>query len=443
MEKNTIISYLFGKLFGMKCKKDPIKTLFEGKLTSEIKAPLGVYDLNDETQKEATNLFNQQVAGWSAKYDIDRIVGEVLWSDKDHLKGSGEVSATYNITPLHAFDDQAGHGDYYIVDATYTIMNKDMYHPNEARYHGGVRVRIGGFCLTNCEIETSIYDKNGKIDGVKLFASSPKPETFIQEKTYNINDSWNIGGSVTGGIKKSAGQKGEDDESSTEGSIQATFNWGVSHSKTETFKVSDLTIRNNSNTDTVRYDLINNNVVHFDWGCQYGLSDCSDFAKASLIFHAAWIWYIPGAKDNDESNKLIIRTKMVPQYRSCRFYSTEADYDEWHDKFERTGDINLELPNRAPSGYVTLNNDKDETITNVTFFREDGTVEYESKSSFIKGSVAKFCIPTGNFYMKFKSGKKASDMTEWIYATGKTFTITRGDTLNLVASFDFDPEKKD
>lgn len=440
-EKNTIISYLFGKLFGIKCKKDPITLLTEGKVTSTIQEPFGIVDLNDDTQKEATNVFNQQVAGWAAGYSIDRIVGSVLWSDDDHLTGNGEVSATYNITPLHAFDDQAGHGDYYIVDATYTIMNQNMYHPNHKNWHGGVQVRIGGFCLTNCAIETTIYDKNGKIDGVKLFASSPKPETFIQEKTYTINDSWNIGGSVTGGIKKSAGEKGGTPEAGVEGSASATFSFGVSHSKTQTFKVSDLTIRNNSNVDTVRYDLVNNNVVHFDWGCEYGLSDCSDFAKASLIFHSAWIWYIPAAKDNDENNKLIIKTKMAPTYRSCRFYSTEADYDEWHDTFERTGDIELELPNRAPSGFVTLNNDSDDTITNVTLYNGDGSKAYESQSSFAKGATAKFCMPTGKFNMEFKQGKKAADMKTYRYATDDTFDITRGDTLALVSSFDFDLKK--
>lgn len=442
MEKNSLTSYWFGRLFGMNCKKDPIKSLYEGISKSSVYTP--IYNTNEisaDSQPEATNVFDQQVAGWSAKYDIDRVVGEVLWSDDDHLRGNGEVSATYKITPLHAFDDQAGHGDYYIVDATYTIMNKNMYQPNHVNHHGWVWVRIGGFCLTNCQIETSIYDKNGKVDGVKLFASSPKPETYIQEKTYTINDSWNIGGSVTGGIKKSAGEKGGDPECSTEGSIQATFNWGVSHSKTESYKVSDLTIRNNSNTDTVAYDLINNNVVHFDWSCDCGLSDCADFAKSSLIFHSAWIWYIPGARDKDESNKLTIKTTMIPRYRSCRFYSTGADYDEWHDEFKRSGDIQLELPNRIPSGTVALTNDTDETITNVSIYRENGDIEYQSKSSFTKGSVAKFNIPTGSFNMKYKRGKSASDMKEYVYVTDKFFDISRGDTISLAAGFDFDYSK--
>lgn len=436
MKQNSFISWLFGKLFGMKCKKDPSVMTYDPNTTTLLTGPNATDKVYaDGDQPEATDVFNSQVLAWADKYSIDRVVGHVIFSDEDHLKGEGEVAATYKITPLHAFDDQAGHGDYYLVDATYTINNQGMYHPNHANYHGGVRVRIGGFCLTNCEIETVLYDKGKKIDGVKMFAASPKPETFIDEHSYVINNGWNIGGSVTGGI---AGGNSSSKGEYLEGTGQASFNWGVSHSKSESYKVSDLVIRNNSNVDNVKYELVNTKILMFDWFSDYGFTDCSDFAKSNLTFHSSWIWYIPGAKDFDKDNKLTIRTTMKPTYKSARFYSTYSDYDDWFDTFTKVGEMDLELPNRQPTGIVTIKNDTDETITNVTLFDKDRKIAYASQSSFAPGTDAKFCMPTGEFTIEFKRGKKASEMKTYRYNTADMFEITRCNTLNLVASFDFE-----
>ena len=432
MEHNTIISYWFGRWFGRRRNLSPTIKYKSSILDTVIKPAT----LTDETeQPETDSVFNSQISSWSGFYEINRCVGEVLWSDKDYLHGTGTVSSTYKVTPVHAFDDQLGHGDYYLVDATYVINNTNMYHPNHANYHGGVRVRIGGFCLTECDIKTSLENVDGsKIADVKMFAISPKPETFINEKTYTINDSWNIGGQVTGGISGgSSSTKGE----YLEGNGSLSFNWGVSHSKTESYKVSDLTVRNTSDNQSVGYKLVNNNVTTFKWSEPYGLTDCSDFAKASLTFHSSWIWYIPNAKDGNVLDRVKITTKITPKYKSCRFYSTEADYDEWFDSFERNSDITIELPNRTPSGIVTVKNDTDETISNVILYNPSGQPSYTSQSSFAAGDTAKFCMPVGKFYIEYKRGKTSSDMKTYRYSTADTFDITRCNTLNLVASFDF------
>lgn len=442
MKRNFIfyLSYIFGRLFGR--RSSSIETSSCGEATNEsylVDPNPADMSYQDNEKPEACDVYNSQIAAWADNFNVNRKVGNVACSDPDYLNGTGEVAATYKITPLHAFDDQAGHGDYYIVDGTFTISNAKMYQPNHTNMHGWVHVRIGGFCLTNCDIDVKLYDKNGKIDGVKAFSSSPLPETVIQEKTYTINDGWNIGGSVTGGI---AGGNSSAKGKYLEGSGQVSFNWGVSHSKSESYKISDLTIRNNSNVDNVGYSLVNNNVVGFDWGCDHGLSDCADFAKSSLIFHASWIWYIPGAKDMDTTNKMTIKTTMKPKYKSCRFYSTKADYDEWYDEITKTGYADLELPNRQPTGIVTIANDTDETISNVKLIDKNGKVAYESTSSFLKGTEAKFCMPTGKYTIWYMRGKTAKEMVPYQYATAETFSIERGKTLNLVATFDFEQTTK-
>lgn len=426
-------SSILGRLFGRKCKKSPISHYYQEHITSDLIGATENPHLDKEEQQEATNVFNSQVVGYNNYYHLHRVVGQVLWSDEDTLDGDGNVSATYKVTPLHAFDNQAGHGDYYLVDATYTIANGNMYHPNHKNWHGGVQVRIGGFCLSQCDIETSIYCGNEKIDAVRLFSSSVKPETDNIEHTYTVSDSWNIGGSVTGGIKGGISPTGP----SIEGSGSATFNYGVAHSKSDTYTMNDLNIRNNSDSNTARFSLINRNVVEYDWSCDNGLTDCADFAKSSLIFHACWIWYIPNVSDKDDKTKFTIKTKMNPTYKSCRFYSTKADYDEWFDTLSNEGTNELLLPNREPSGYVVLKNDTDETITNVKLLDESGNTAYESQSSYGTSTDAKFCMPTGKFTMEFKRGKTASDMQTYVYKTANTFDITRGDTLNLVGTFDF------
>lgn len=432
--KTNLINTILGRLFGLKCRKEPTKSYIHYPVKSTLNDATIEPSTVKEEQQEATNVFNSQTIGFNSDYHLRRVVGHVLWSDEDVLEGDGNVSATYTVTPVHAFDDQAGHGDYYLVNATYTIANAKMYHPNHANYHGGVRVRIGGFCLSECDIDASIYSGDKKIDGVKLFSSSPKPETTIDTHTYTVADSWNIGGSVTGGIKGTASPSG----TTVEGSGSVTFNWGVAHSKTDTYSVSDLNVKNNSNSCDVSFTLENRNVVKYYWPDDYGLTDCAEFAKSSLMFHATWIWYIPNATDNDEKTQFNIKTTIKPKYKSCRFYSSYADYDEWFDTLENVGVCELYLPNRQPSGYVEIKNDTDDTITNVTFYdMRDGKVLYASKSSFTKDSVAKFCMPTGNGFITFERGKTSSDKKKYAYANSDHLDITRGNTINLAASFDF------
>lgn len=434
--KYNFFSTILGRLFGMKCKDYSDKHYIFYPTSSSINEATIDAITNREEKQEATDVFNSQTVGFNNDYHLRRVVGHVLWSSEDVLEGDGNVSATYTVTPVHAFDDQAGHGDYYLVNATYTIANAKMYHPNHANYHGGVRVRIGGFCLSQCDIEASIYSGDTKIDAVKLFSSSPKPETTIDSHTYTVSDSWNIGGSVTGGIKGGVSPKG----TSIEGNGAITFNWGVAHTKTDSYTVSDLNVHNNSDSNTARFSLVNRNVVDFDWGCDYGLKDCAEFAKSSLIFHATWIWYIPNAVDADENTQFNIKTTIKPTYKSCRFYSTKADYDEWFDPLENVGICRLELPNRQPSGYVEIKNDTDETITNVTLYENNmyGKPVYASQSSFGSGSTAKFCMPTGKFFIEFERGKTVSEKKVYRYKNNDGFELTRGNTLNMVASFDFE-----
>lgn len=439
--RTNLFSVILGRLFGMKCKDYSDKHYTFYPTTSEINAASIDAITDKEEQQEATSVFNSQTVGFNSDYKLHRVVGKVLWSDEDVLDGNGNVSATYTVTPVHAFDDQAGHGDYYLVNATYTIANANMYHPNHKNWHGGVQVRIGGFCLSQCDIETSIYSGDTKIDEVKLFSSSPKPETTIDTHTYTVSDSWNIGGSVTGGVKGSASEKG----ATIEGNGSVTFNWGVAHTKSDSYTVSDLNVRNNSDGNTVRFSLGNRNVVDYDWNCENGLKDCAEFAKSSLIFHSSWIWYIPKAVDADGTTQFNIKTTIKPTYKSCRFYSTKADYDEWFDTLDNTGVCKLELPNRQPSGYVEIKNDTDETITNVTLYENGiyGKPVYSSQSSFASGSTAKFCMPTGNFFIEFERGKTASEKKAYRYKNGDHFELTRGNTLNLVASFDFEELKEE
>lgn len=429
--KINFLSKILGKLFGK--RKINQRYIQYGYSNTESKRnPSAVEPIIDkEKQQEATTVFDSQTIGFNKDYSVHRVVGHVILSNEDTLDGTGNASATYTITPLHAFNDQAGHGDYYLVNATYTIANANMYHPNHKNWHGGVQVRIGGFCLCHCDIESSIYCGDSKIDAVRLFASSPKPETTINTHTYTVADSWNIGGGITGGIKGGT--------SKIEGNGSLTFNWGVAHSKSDTYTVCDLNVKNNSDANTVRFALDNRNVVDFDWGSEFGLKDCADFAKSSLIFHATWIWYIPNVVDVDENTKFSVKTRIFPQYKSCRFYSTQADYNEWYDTLTCEGTCQLELPNRQASGYLEITNDSDETITNVTLYENSkaGKVVYNSHSSFAKGSIAKFCMPVGKFFITFEKGKSALEKKQYEYKNGDSFELTRGNTVNMVASFDF------
>lgn len=436
MKQNNFISWLFGKLFGRrKCNSSNITYCDPLTKSDVVGATVNINSTTDDLVKEATSIFDSQLVSFTSPYHIKREVGHVIASDRDYLEGDGSVSATYKVTPLHAFDDQTGHGDYYLVDATYVVSNEGMYHPNHANYHGGVRVRIGGFCMMNCDIETTLYNGDKKIDGAKVFAVWPKPETTIESTTYSNTFGWNLGGSVTGGIKSGFNGAGE----TFEQNYAATIQGGINHTNTETHNVADLAIENKSHDDVVKYNLVNNKTLEFSWWEDYGFSDCSHNAKSSLIFHAAWIWYIPDVKDNDETTKFNIKTVIKPCYKSARFYSTYSDYDDWFDTFTNENVAELQLPNRAPSGTIKIKNNMEGTITNIRIYDVNNKLVNKSNASFASGETITVNVPIKKLQIEFECGKTASNTKKYKYKSRLSdyVELERGTTMDLVADFNF------
>lgn len=273
--------------------------------------------------------FSSQNYDCSKSFHLNQKVTEIIFSDPDYVEGDVEAHALFSVRPIHVFNSNPNTGDFYIIDATFVINNDRAYHANKWVKHGGVLARIGGFVLDTCNIEVSLSSKEKP-----QFVSYPSPATDNIEKTYTISSSWSTDSSLTGGFK------------GTEFVGKAAFSLGTNQSSSCTYSINDLCVQNNSTDSVVKYKLKNNNPLTFKYSEEYGLSKPSTFAESSLAFHSKWIWRVPNVPDGSDIRHSL-HVKMSPVYKSAKWYSSYADYDEYYTSCLLDSNIELLPVNRA------------------------------------------------------------------------------------------------
>jgi hypothetical protein len=386
-----------------------------------------------------TDLFNYQHIEITYPIHLNKAISH-LFNKKFYLDRSGSVDVLYDIYPLYAFYDQGSNsGDYYIVKSTLIVHSGSMYKGRWNTRYKGSRVKQCGYYLSKATVETTLLDVNGSAIGEFPNGALPKPETTIGQTTYTSGFSWNLSGSVTGGL-------------SAEGVVvSASISAGVSFDNSQTRTISDVDILNNSIGSKASYTYEINNLPKYS--TSVNITAPPSIAISNAQFEQSWVWKVPSGSENWDNNGtkiFILKNKLAINYMSCWFLTTGLDikYNHWTDGISGTDSTNCNLvaPSRVPTGMIKITNGfASGYITNITATDNNSKKQYEigdSNSSIAVGDSVRTYLPVGNYTIKFKAGLTQGSLKTYNLAGGSSayITIKRAEKKGLNSVFDFKEE---
>lgn len=406
-------------------------------MNSYVERENAVHNAVADGRPDAESLFSSFQGGYTYTFKMpDQEVAAVACSNKDYLNGEGSVDVTYKVTPMHAFDDQLGHGDYYAVTTTVSFNSEKMYKGRFTKMHGGVHVRICGSFARELGIKSYISDKDGKAIGIYPSEGTPKPSTTIGSSSYTRGMSWNLGASVTGGI------------SNGKLYLTASVNGGVSFNNSVTRNVSDIDILLDQKDNVAYYTYKFNNLPEYQAG-SISISDPPAVSVHTATLEHSYIIYLPDVKDySKETHKINVVINKL-NYGASRFYSTSADFKDFTwglDKMQtsidyKLGGLQIPLPNRIPTGKLKITHNEEslgkyvyEVIVN-NIDKPEEVYEFNG-SSYAKGDSFESFLPVGKYNVKLKVGNTPSTTVEMVSAM--PVVIKRCDDTKLNSGADFE-----
>ncbi len=371
----------------------------------------------------------------------NKTLAHVVASKADKLTRNGEIDVSYSIYPLYSYKaNGSSSGDYYIVEATVTIHNDDMYNGKWTKKHGGVKSHLCGFYLKKFELSNTLCQTDRTtLSGVKFPSSgTPVPETTIGATNYTSGFEWGIGGALSFGVQ--GGIKEGVPEITGQGSftLNANFNWSNSESRS----VSDLTINKNCPNGKVGYVFNINNTPHTKNA--YKHLTVPSIASNDCDLHQTWIWHVPSTADNDTTNFLMC-VWVKPTYESYHWYSSASDFStsSWDDAVP-AGDqkffVKLVRPSRVPKGTLELTNTKSGQayMTDIKIWEKSSNTsnapDYTISGSF-NGKAATIELPTGEYKVQVKLGASATSLKT--YHSSNPIKIDLAEKTSTDAGFEF------
>ena len=330
----------------------------------------------------------------SFSYTLYRQIDKATGSDPDNLWGAGSVDVDIRVFPVYKQKSNGNQaGDYYIVVSRVIPHNGNMWHP-ENHAHGWTRNRVYGYWLDKMDVVTSLVNANGSaIDnsGIDYF-ERPIPENKNQSRQYSTGKSFNIGGTLSGGIGDVAG--------ATLG-LGLSIGGGWSSSTSYALDTIEYDV-DSSSPSTVKYHYYTNNIKledeMDDVDVNFPRTSRSDFYA-----NTNWAWHVGAAKDND-TQQYKLQTKVDITYASWfhwrgtrQFDSNKKTYSIDIPQFSWT----LGAPNRVPWGVVALKNSSTYEMAHVTVYNKDNKKVDVLTNSFSKDQVAKVSLPEGTYSIHF------------------------------------------
>jgi len=373
--------------------------------------------------QDVRKLFAYQTIEHTFNVALKKEEAHVALSSADVIDMRGTITVKIIVYPLYAFEDQPGQGDYYIVSQTVIARNDNMYKGRWTNKHGGVSVRLCGYYMTNLGVMTTILNGDGSAVSNAIFAygGNPSPSTTINTTSYTKGISWNLQATVSGD--------------------GATFGGGVTFNNSTTTTIADMEIRNNSGVNGVSYTYPFHNLPKYN--PNISITDPPAVAVSNADFQQDWIWRIPDTKDYG-GGQFVLRTSIAPQYGSCHFISTGADFKShtWDDAVQGASYFLYKLtpPNRIPTGELNIfNSMSGQYFSDVRIWKSTtpttSNPDYVISGSFAPNQTAAKTLPVGTYKIQFKAGPDAASST--FYHLETPVTIVRAEVKNLNSGYDF------
>ncbi len=367
---------------------------------------VGIPEYESEKRDE---LLQSAHSSESFQVKLDNVAIYTNNKDKKFKKsGSATFDALFTITPLYAFKSEKSNyvGDFYVIDATFSVASDKMYFGKEEVYEytywGIDYFDIKGFFLKSYQIETSIVDRSGN-EITPVFQKAPSPSTTIGTTTYTSGVTWKFDAALSGGIK---------DRNLTSG---AGFTYDSSRSRT----VKDISITNlSTSSGKVGYKLTVNNLPKDAYR-----GYVPEVAINTFDFHCGWVWQIDNTPENDADKEFIMQVCI----KELTYGTTESDFV----KPDYVLKVALPIPNRVASGTVVLTNTvKDKYMTDVRFTDAKGKVFADNSGSvYGKEKYYTASLPEGNYTLSFKLDGKE-------YSSGAAeIAVKRAEELPLASGY--------
>jgi hypothetical protein len=383
--------------------------------------------------KDVRTLFSSQQLTHTFKFNLHVEEGNYKTLDE-----SGSIDVNMVIYPLYAFADQGSNvGDYYIVSATVTAHNRDVYAGNVTKKHAGVYVRRCGFYMMDMNMKADIVlaDDDERVNPIHIpgstFAAggSPVPLTSQGATSYTSGFSWSLGASVGGKVNMSGPE------------VSSTYNGGVTFSNSSTRSISDVNITNNSNPPQTDFTYLFQNLPKY--AAKVAITDPPLIAVNNATFYQDWVWRIPEAHDDFNGLAYSIFLTIGGHYGSCHFYTTTIDFRVSSTEIKTNARcFRLTPPNRTPTGMLTLHNSSTEfdnlTATNIRVTKSGTTTTLPGSIS--PGQTQEYNLPTGTYRIDLQMGPDRQHLTDYFL---EGVTIPRGEkTKSINMPFDFTEVKK-
>lgn len=350
----------------------------------------------------------------SFAYNYDKVLDS---NNKGTLKltGNGTFDQYYSIIPLYAFRSEKSTyiGDFYLVDATFSVSSKDMYSGVLKNYSWGKNANdVVGFFLTGYKVEISLVDGNGNAV-TSRFNQAPSPTTTVNSTTYTSGMTWSFDSGLSGGLFDSG----------------LSLSTGCSFSSTKTRELRDLSIIDNSDAKgTVSYKLEIKNLPESKVVAPPAIS------RSTFDFHCGWAWSVENTTESDTTTHYRMKVTLSEMnYRDLVGVSNGKGLpvaQNWPvDK--QVIYIDLPVPNRIPSGNVKfVNSERGKFMTEIAFTNaSDSTKVYRDQS----GSVYSYqqcyeaSLPEGTYKVRYKLGG--------VSHTGSGIAVKRAETTELQSGY--------
>ena len=330
------------------------------------------------------------------------------------LTGNGCFEQYYSVIPLYAFkSDRSNHiGDFYLVDATFSVASQGMYSGLFRRkLPNGMNGDFVGFFLTGYRVDISLVDDKGNPVSVR-FNQAPAPSTTINSLTYTSGVSWSFNAGLSGGTVDSG----------------LSLSTGCSFSSSKTREVRDLSIIDNSENGNVHYKLEVKNLPQL-------LIDTQPpaISRATFDFHCGWVWSVENTSESDTTTRYRMKVTMSDMnYRNLisEAPGKMAGAQNWPIESQEFF-IDLPVPNRIPCGKVKfVNSEKGKFMTGIVFTDSNDASKtfYDiSGGAYGVGQFYEASLPSGTYKVQFKLGDDAY--------TGGNIVVKRAETLELQSGY--------
>jgi len=418
-------------------------------INEQHRKTISILSSSDDVDNRMENVFSSyhfiHVNQYKAHVHYD-----TTWGEKYYLDGNGAATTTLDVTPIHVYENQAGSGDYFAVKMYTSVANAGMWRGKGWNRRIGIYIRYCGFWCTDFEtiVEPMKDEKTPMpIADLQFLASCPPtPATTNNQKYYEDTKEFSLNVTATGKAEMEAeigGEGGGGDATQTMGlELEVALGWTWTH--TESYIINNVEIEDRHSGNCLNWNIKFNDLPHYDWGEDYGFMITPSLPyRNTQGLSASWMWYAPKAKDETDSDPLLIKVTTCPHYEMQRFWTTKVDLISKYYSSKKSDFFRIPRPNNKHAGELTLVNDlKDgQYIHDIRVYRK-GTDELagyyqQTVKNGAEKSLGWYLSKNQAYYVTFKVKQGNGKEATYKYSLNDGIQPIHNDNIILYAGNDF------